>query len=126
MGYDRVPSQYSLVGRELDPLHRSQPVQHRFGRKRDYRCESHGTRLCEPGIFVRGQDAANQLAGGPFGFTGGCFVSGGTIITPPLNTDLSSPLNLGLARFTPDAAASNPVIGSGGSRHIQVGAKLIW
>jgi hypothetical protein len=43
-----------------------------------------------------------------------------------LNTDLSSPLNLGLARFTPDVAASNPVIGSGGSRHIQVGAKLIW
>ena len=129
-----------------------------------------------------GQDAANQLVGGPFGITGGCFVSGATVITPPaqgtqgsmgrnifrgpsfrnwdasvskvwqfnerfklqlrgeffnltnhtnfdvftLNTDLSSPLNLGLARFTPDVAASNPVIGSGGSRHIQVGAKLIW
>ena len=27
---------------------------------------------------------------------------------------------------TPDIAASNPVIGSGGSRHIQLGAKFIW
>jgi hypothetical protein len=129
-----------------------------------------------------GQDTANQLNGGSFGITGGCFVSGNTIITPPtlgtqgdmgrnvfrgpsfrnwdfsvskvwrfserfklqmrgeffnvtnhpnfdvftLNTDLSSPGNLGLANFTPDVAASNPVIGSGGSRHIQLGAKLIW
>ena len=32
----------------------------------------------------------------------------------------------GVAQFTPDVAASNPVIGSGGSRHIQVGAKTIW
>ncbi len=43
-----------------------------------------------------------------------------------MNTDLSSPLNVGLMNFTPDVAASNPVIGSGGSRHIQLGAKLIW
>jgi hypothetical protein len=34
--------------------------------------------------------------------------------------------NLGLARATPDVEASNPVIGSGGSRHIQLGLKLIW
>ncbi len=33
---------------------------------------------------------------------------------------------VGVAQFTPDVAASNPVIGSGGSRHIQVGAKIIW
>ncbi|HEY1925280.1 MAG TPA: hypothetical protein VGG58_08505, partial [Candidatus Acidoferrum sp.] len=34
--------------------------------------------------------------------------------------------NLGLARTTPDVEASNPVIGSGGSRHIQLGLKLIF
>jgi Carboxypeptidase regulatory-like domain/TonB dependent receptor len=34
--------------------------------------------------------------------------------------------NLGLATLTPDLAASNPVLGSGGSRHIQLGAKFIW
>ena len=33
---------------------------------------------------------------------------------------------LGHAQFTPDVAASNPVIGSGGSRHIQIGAKILW
>jgi hypothetical protein len=34
--------------------------------------------------------------------------------------------NLGLARATPDVEAANPVIGSGGSRHIQLGLKLVW
>ena len=44
-----------------------------------------------------------------------------------LNNDLSVPSAVGTATFTPDlGAASNPVLGSGGSRHIQVGAKLIW
>jgi hypothetical protein len=43
-----------------------------------------------------------------------------------MNTDLSSPGNVGTVSFTPDVAASNPVIGSGGSRHIQLGAKVIW
>jgi Carboxypeptidase regulatory-like domain/TonB dependent receptor len=43
-----------------------------------------------------------------------------------MNTDLSSPFTAGLVVFTPDVAASNPVIGSGGSRHIQLGAKIIW
>jgi hypothetical protein len=43
-----------------------------------------------------------------------------------VGTDLSSPGTVGLVSFTPDVAASNPVIGSGGSRHIQVGAKIIW
>lgn len=43
-----------------------------------------------------------------------------------MNTDLSSPTDVGTVRFTPDEAASNPVIGSGGSRHIQLGAKIIW
>jgi hypothetical protein len=40
--------------------------------------------------------------------------------------DLSDGPTLGLAQYTPDIAASNPVIGSGGSRHIQVGAKIVW
>ena len=41
----------------------------------------------------------------------------------------SNPLfngTVGQAFFTPDIAASNPVVGSGGSRHIQLGAKIIW
>jgi Carboxypeptidase regulatory-like domain len=40
--------------------------------------------------------------------------------------DLSSPDSLGRASATPDVEAANPVIGSGGSRHIQIGAKIIW
>jgi hypothetical protein len=43
-----------------------------------------------------------------------------------MNTDLSVPSTVGTVIFTPDVAASNPVIGSGGSRHIQLGAKVIW
>src|ERR1700722_10780950 len=43
-----------------------------------------------------------------------------------MNTDLSIPSTVGTVIFTPDVAASNPVIGSGGSRHIQLGAKVIW
>ncbi|HEY2462209.1 MAG TPA: TonB-dependent receptor [Candidatus Acidoferrum sp.] len=34
--------------------------------------------------------------------------------------------HLGQARATPDVEASNPVIGSGGSRHIQLGVKFVW
>lgn len=40
--------------------------------------------------------------------------------------DLSSPDSIGMASATPDVQAANPVIGSGGSRHIQIGAKVIW
>jgi hypothetical protein len=40
--------------------------------------------------------------------------------------DFSDGATLGLAQFTPDIAASNPVIGSGGSRHIQIGLKVLW
>jgi hypothetical protein len=44
-----------------------------------------------------------------------------------LNNDLSAQDSVGTARFTPDlGSASNPVLGSGGSRHIQIGAKIIW
>lgn len=42
-----------------------------------------------------------------------------------INKDLSGS-RLGLATGTPDVYASNPVIGSGGSRHIQLGLKFIW
>ena len=47
-----------------------------------------------------------------------------------LGTDISDPVfginDLGVTNATPDVGASNPVVGSGGSRHIQLGAKLIW
>lgn len=47
-----------------------------------------------------------------------------------ITTDVSDPVfginDLGVARATPDVGVSNPVIGSGGSRHIQLGLKLIW
>jgi hypothetical protein len=142
-----------------------------------------------------GQNAADQLIGSSLqtnfafntGFSstesGGCYVSGSTVITPPapgnfgnmgrnifrgpsfrewdfsiaktwkfnervhmqfrgeffnilnhpnfdvfsMNTDLSVPASVGTAIFTPDlGVASNPVLGTGGSRHIQLGAKIIW
>ena len=41
------------------------------------------------------------------------------------DVDVSQP-TVGLASNTPDVAASNPVVGSGGSRHIQLGIKLRW
>ena len=43
-------------------------------------------------------------------------------------TDVFDPSfsNLGTVHFTPDVGVANPVIGSGGSRHIQLGVKLIW
>jgi hypothetical protein len=37
-----------------------------------------------------------------------------------------SSANLGRLRATPDVSAANPVVGSGGSRHIQLGVKFIW
>jgi hypothetical protein len=40
--------------------------------------------------------------------------------------DVSDTSSLGQAQYTPDVFASNPVVGSGGSRHIQVGAKFSW
>jgi hypothetical protein len=43
-----------------------------------------------------------------------------------MNTDLSVPSNVGTVVYTPDVAAANPVIGSGGSRHIQLAGKIIW
>ncbi len=47
-----------------------------------------------------------------------------------MGTDVSDPVfglnTLGVVRATPDVGVSNPVVGSGGSRHIQLGAKLVW
>ena len=44
-----------------------------------------------------------------------------------MNTDLYSPSHVGTVIYTPDLGyASNPVLGTGGSRHIQLGAKIIW
>lgn len=44
-----------------------------------------------------------------------------------LDNDLSDPASAGLVTFTPDlGSASNPVLGTGGSRHIQLGAKFSW
>jgi hypothetical protein len=43
-----------------------------------------------------------------------------------MNTDLSVPSTVGTVVYTPDVAAANPVIGSGGSRHLQLAAKIIW
>jgi hypothetical protein len=40
--------------------------------------------------------------------------------------DLTSPDSFGRADATPDVEVANPVIGSGGSRHIQLGLKIIW
>lgn len=33
---------------------------------------------------------------------------------------------VGIPSYTPDVAAANPVVGSGGSRHIQIGAKFVF
>ena len=45
-----------------------------------------------------------------------------------VDTDLSDGFSgtVGQAFYTPDIGAANPVVGSGGSRHIQLGAKIIW
>jgi len=43
-----------------------------------------------------------------------------------MNTDLSDPSSVGTVVFTPDVAASNPVIGSGGLAAHSAGARFIW
>ncbi len=40
------------------------------------------------------------------------------------NVDPSVPSTFGFASATPDVAAANPVIGTGGARNIQLGLKL--
>lgn len=43
-----------------------------------------------------------------------------------IHSDFGDLDSLGLARATPDVWAANPVVGSGGSRHVQLGVKLIF
>ncbi|MFZ3339877.1 MAG: TonB-dependent receptor [Terriglobales bacterium] len=43
-----------------------------------------------------------------------------------IDTDLADETTVGLAYYTTDIGASNPVLGSGGARHIQFGLKFIW
>jgi len=43
-----------------------------------------------------------------------------------IDTDLADETTVGLADCTTDICASNPVVGSGGARHIQFGLKFIW
>ncbi len=62
-----------------------------------------------------------QLRGEMFNVLNHANFAGGSV-----GEDLSSSSSLGLATATPDVQASNPVIGSGGSRHIQIGAKIIF
>ena len=42
------------------------------------------------------------------------------------NNDLGIPGTFGVAASTPDVAAANPVIGTGGPRNIQLGLKFTW
>jgi Carboxypeptidase regulatory-like domain len=43
-----------------------------------------------------------------------------------MHTDMGDGATLGRVIATPDVGESNPVIGTGGSRHIQLGAKIVW
>jgi Carboxypeptidase regulatory-like domain/TonB dependent receptor len=138
-------------------------------------------RCLSQALATGGQAAADELVGGiDESGTGGCYVSGSAVITPPApgrfgnmkrnivygpgfvnldfsviktfkfgerlaleargevfnilnhpnfadpDHDLSDGATLGLGQYTPDVYASNPVMGSGGSRHLQIGAKIIW
>jgi hypothetical protein len=62
-----------------------------------------------------------QLRGEMFNVLNHANFAGGSV-----GEDLSDYSSLGRATATPDVQASNPVIGSGGSRHIQIGAKVIF
>lgn len=43
-----------------------------------------------------------------------------------MHTDMGDGKSLGQVISTPDVGVANPVVGSGGSRHIQLGLKLVW
>ena len=72
-------------------------------------------------IWRLGERFKLQMRGEMFNVPNHSNFAGGSV-----GSDLSSPDSLGRAGATPDVEASNPVIGSGGSRHIQLGAKIIW
>ncbi len=48
----------------------------------------------------------------------------GSLLVNAFNNDLSSPGSFGQVPATPDSVAANPVIGTGGSRNIQIGIKF--
>ena len=50
----------------------------------------------------------------------------GDLADTTLNTPFPPTTTVGQAAYTTDVAASNPVVGSGGARHIQFGLKIIW
>jgi hypothetical protein len=62
-----------------------------------------------------------QLRGEMFNVLNHANFAGGSV-----SGDLADSSSFGRANATPDVQAANPVIGSGGSRHIQIGAKIIW
>jgi hypothetical protein len=72
-------------------------------------------------IWRLGEKFKLQMRGEMFNAANHSNFAGGSV-----GSDLSSPDSLGRASATPDVQASNPVIGSGGPRHIQLGAKIIW
>jgi hypothetical protein len=43
-----------------------------------------------------------------------------------ISGELGRSSTVGVVNYTPDVEASNPVVGSGGSRHMQFGLKLLW
>jgi hypothetical protein len=43
-----------------------------------------------------------------------------------ISGELARSGTVGVVNFTPDVEASNPVVGSGGSQHIQFGVKFLW
>jgi len=43
-----------------------------------------------------------------------------------ISGELGRSSSVGIVNYTPDVQASNPVVGSGGPRHLQFGLKLLW
>ncbi len=72
-------------------------------------------------LWHLGEKVNLQLRGEMFNVANHANFANGSV-----GNDLTSPDSMGLAGATPDVQAANPVVGSGGSRHIQLGAKLIW
>ena len=72
-------------------------------------------------LWKLGERFSMQLRGEMFNVANHANFADGSV-----GSDLSSPDSLGRSNATPDVQKANPVIGSGGSRHIQLGAKIIW
>lgn len=72
-------------------------------------------------IWKLGESMKIQFRGEVFNLTNHSNFAPGSI-----GGELGSPGSFGRAGATPDVQAANPVVGSGGSRHIQLGLKIIW